>query len=174
MAFPFSTTSHSTRSERAFPGFLAGSTVIRQACAVPITTAAEFVRLRTSDESELYHRAAHDTAEVETWFEVIDQYPEMRFWVAQNKTVPIEILRVLAQDDDDRVRSMVAMKRKLPADLCEHLATDPNDAVRMSIARHKNTPTHVLELLTRDAWPEVAVAAAARLAEAAPQSTRES
>jgi hypothetical protein len=42
------------------------------------------------------------------WLGVIRDYPDMRFWVAQNKTVPVSILGVLAADDDQRVRSMVA------------------------------------------------------------------
>lgn len=129
-----------------------------------LTDAEEFVLLRTSEDPQAYHRATHDTASLETWFEVIERYPDMRFWVAQNKTVPPEVLRVLARDDDPRVRSMVAMKRTLESGVLEGLANDPNDAVRMSVARHRNTPRPVLEKLAADdAWPEVQRVAQDRL-----------
>jgi hypothetical protein len=75
-----------------------------------IESAEEFVRLRTSEEPDKYHRAAHEEATVETWLQVIERYPEMRFWVANNKTVPLEVLEVLRQDADARVRSMVRCK----------------------------------------------------------------
>jgi hypothetical protein len=72
-----------------------------------IASAEEFVRLRTSDDPADYGRAAHDEATEETWREVIKRFPEMRFWVAQNKTVPLNILEELRMDPDERVRSMV-------------------------------------------------------------------
>ena len=76
-----------------------------------IDSADEFVRLRRSDDPAEYGRAARDEASTETWLEVIDRYPDMRFWVAQNKTVPLEVLEILRQDPDERVRSMVLHKR---------------------------------------------------------------
>jgi len=127
---------------------------------VTILSASEFLRLRSSDVPAEYHRAAHDDAAIDVWRDVIEQYPDMRFWVAQNKTVPVDGLRLLATDQDWKVRSMVAMKRKLPDDLCTLLALDSNDAVRQSIARHRNTPDGVLSVLAADSWPPVAEAAA--------------
>jgi hypothetical protein len=76
-----------------------------------IESADEFVRLRTSEDPSEYRRAAHDLAAEETWREIIDRFPQMRFWVAQNKTVPLPILEVLRRDPDERVRSMVRAKR---------------------------------------------------------------
>jgi hypothetical protein len=76
-----------------------------------IESAEEFMRLRTSDDPSEYARAAHDEATVETWREVVERFPEMRFWVAQNKTVPLVILEELRSDPDERVRSMVRAKR---------------------------------------------------------------
>ena len=63
-----------------------------------IESAEEFKRLRESEVPEEYRRAAHDEASSETWLEVLNKFPELSFWVAQNKTVPLEILHVLADD----------------------------------------------------------------------------
>ena len=130
-----------------------------------LETAEEFVRLRTSADPEEQSRAATDEAAVSTWINIVERYPNMRFWVAQNKTVPVEILERLAADDDPKVRSMVAkMKRKLGPLLLETMALDPNDAVRMAVARHPNTPPDVLaRLAQQDPWVEVRNVAAARL-----------
>jgi hypothetical protein len=34
----------------------------------------------------------------------------MRFWVALNKTVPVSVLEILANDPDEKVRDMVLRK----------------------------------------------------------------
>jgi hypothetical protein len=75
-----------------------------------IESAEEFVRLRSSEIPEEYRLAAHDRADESTWREIVDRFPEMRFWVAQNKTVPLSILEVLRDDPDEQVRSMVRAK----------------------------------------------------------------
>jgi len=75
-----------------------------------IESAQEFVRLRTSEDPAEYQRAAHDEASEDTWRDVVDLYPDMRLWVAQNKTLPLSILKTLRHDPDERVRSMVRAK----------------------------------------------------------------
>ena len=75
-----------------------------------IESADEFRRLRESENREEYLRAAHDEAPVEVWMEVIRRWPDMRFWVAQNKTVPVSVLQVLVNDPDENVRDMVQRK----------------------------------------------------------------
>jgi len=93
-----------------------------------IESADEFVRLRTSEDPADYGQAAHDEAEEATWHEVIDGFPEMRFWVAQNKTVPLSILERLRQDADERVVPMVRMKRAWAR-------AHPEDSIRPSPIR---------------------------------------
>lgn len=115
-----------------------------------IESAAEFVRLRESEVRAEYERAAHDDAPEEVWFQVLADRPDMRFWVAQNKTVPLSVLRVLATDGDDRVRSMVARKRKLDRGLFEVLAADRDDGVRCSVARNAKVPEDILATLAAD------------------------
>ncbi len=120
-----------------------------------IGSAEEFYRLRSSDNPAEYRRAAREEATVETWMEVIRRYPDLRKWVAQNKTVPVEILTVLARDEDWRVRTMVAMKRKLTPELFETLSCDPNEGIRHSIVVNKKTPLRVLEKMRDDPWDTI-------------------
>ncbi|MFD4262621.1 hypothetical protein ACFWR9_34620 [Streptomyces sp. NPDC058534] len=105
-----------------------------------IESAEEFIRLRFSDVPEEYGRASTESAVPDVWREVIERHPEARFWVAQNKTISLEILQVLAGDPDPRVRAMVASKRKLTPDLLNMLAADPDESVRLTVARHKSVP----------------------------------
>jgi hypothetical protein len=130
-----------------------------------ITSAEEFVTLRTSTDSADYTRAQYESAPMDVWQEVIAHYPEMRFWVAHNKTVPADILAVLADDADPRVRYLVAAKRKAPAEVLTKLATDPDDSVRMAVAQNASTSHSVLKILIRDSWQPVVEEATRRLTE---------
>jgi hypothetical protein len=120
-----------------------------------IGSAEEFVRLRSSSNLIDYQRAAHDDAADAVWLDVIQRFPDYRFWVAHNKTVPVSILQVLAEDSDERVRGMVARKRKLPSELAAVLARDSSEIVRAATARHRNTPPEVLSALAGDPSPIV-------------------
>ncbi|MBA4013865.1 MAG: hypothetical protein C0481_18540 [Phenylobacterium sp.] len=125
-----------------------------------IDSADEFQRLRTSDDLDEQRRAALDAASEETWIEVIERFPDMREWVAINKTVPLKILRVLAADANVRVRFAVAAKLKLDRELFEKLVRDPDESVRARVAYNPRVPSDLLALLTHD--PEKFVAAASR------------
>ncbi|WP_143020534.1 HEAT repeat domain-containing protein [Sinosporangium album] len=120
-----------------------------------IESAAEFLALRLGDDPAGYNRAARDSAPLEIWLELVTHHSEAHFWVAQNKTVPIEILRILTASSDWRARSMVAGKNKATPDMLEALAKDDHDAVRHVVAGHRNTPTSTLVILCRDTWKEV-------------------
>lgn len=100
-----------------------------------IESAEQFVWLRRSELKEEYDRATNEDAPLDVWREVIDEYPDMRGWVAHNRTVPAEILRLLAEDEDPAVRLRVALKRDLPIDVVALLADDADEAVREAIAR---------------------------------------
>jgi hypothetical protein len=118
--------------------------------ALVIASAAEFAQLREGENRDLYLRAANETATEQVWLDVIARYPEFRFWVAQNKTVPDSILWILARDADCRVRSMLAQKRKLPIDLLEQLAKGSDESVRRRVALNPHTPPHILQQLSQD------------------------
>ena len=130
-----------------------------------IRSAEEFVRLRLSEDPGDYRRAANETASVQVWKEVIERYPDVRFWVAHNKTVPLEILAILAGDPDPKVRGMVSAKRKLTPELLTILAGDSDESVRIRVARHARTPRSVLESLSADSWDKIRSVAAERLRE---------
>jgi hypothetical protein len=87
----------------------------------------------------------------------------MREWVAHNKTVPMSVLEVLADDPDERVRSAVAMKNKLTSELFEKLASDSSDSVRAGIAYNRNAPPSILRKLAEDVAGHVADAARSRI-----------
>jgi hypothetical protein len=105
-----------------------------------IASADEFRDLRTSEDNEQYLRAAHDEAPISVWTDVIKRFPDMRMWVAHNKTVPVEILEVLAGDLNVQVRYTVARKRKLPESLQLRLAADPDESVRLAITQCESHP----------------------------------
>jgi len=129
-----------------------------------IDSVEEFIRLRTSDKPEEYSRAAHEPAPVAVWEALIERHPDMRFWVAQNKTVPVAILEVLARDEDSRVRSMVAAKRKLPANLQLLLASDPDEGVRERLVYNAKADPEALERIAAGS-DRVAAEAGRRLSE---------
>ncbi len=115
-----------------------------------IESAEEFVRLRTSCRPEEYLRAAEEEAATDVWIAVIQRYPDMRSWVAHNKSVPIEVLALLAVDPDPDVRSVVADRRKLTPELFRLLGADRDEAVRARIAYNKKVPLEVLGTLAAD------------------------
>jgi hypothetical protein len=115
-----------------------------------ISSADEFVSLRKSEKPEQYLRAANEDAAPEVWLNIIERFPDMRVWVVHNKTVPTEVLIVLARDPDPAVRLAVAMKNKLSTELFELLASDRDESVRQRLAYNKKTPIDILARLAED------------------------
>ena len=128
-----------------------------------IKSAEEFYRLRTSEIMEEYLRAAWEEAPVEVWRDVIRKYPDMHFWVAQNKTVPIEILEELADSPEWRVRHMIASKNKIPESLQKKLATDKNPLVRSALVTNKKVRLGTLYILLNDEDEEIRFKARERI-----------
>ena len=129
-----------------------------------ITSAEEFVRLRTSGDPQEYRRAANDEATVEVWKDVIQRFPEMKPWVIHNKQVQLEILELMARDPSASIRACVADKRKLGPRLFEALSRDADEDVRARIACNQKVPEEILRRLAADETELVRQAAAARLA----------
>lgn len=112
-----------------------------------ITSAEEFIRLRTSSKSEEYNRAAQEDAPLEVWFELVKNHPEMKEWVIHNKTIPVEILEYMVEDPDPQVRADIAQKRKLSTHIFDTLAQDPDERVKYALAYNtKNTLEDVLKI----------------------------
>ncbi len=114
-----------------------------------ITSAEEFVALRSSEIKAEYDRAAMEEAPSSVWREVIKKYPDYLRWVVHNKTVPLEILEELCVVDAAS-RPFIARKRKLSTALFENLSQDINSSVRLGIASNKKTPDAILERLIHD------------------------
>lgn len=128
-----------------------------------IYSAREFLDLRNSDRPEDYLRAANEPAALEVWLEIVRDLPEMKVWVARNKTVPAEILEILAKDPDVTVRHAVAMKNKLSPHLMLLLASDIDFSVRQRIAYNKNVGEEVLRKLSNDPSETISLIARNRL-----------
>uniref|UniRef100_B0T6B5 Leucine rich repeat variant n=1 Tax=Caulobacter sp. (strain K31) TaxID=366602 RepID=B0T6B5_CAUSK len=144
-----------------------------------IESAEEFVRLRTSQVPADYHRAAHEPASMQVWLDVIARYPGMKEWVVHNKTIPIEILRLLADDEDPSIRREVLRKNKvlgrnkIDRALVEKFARDPDEEVRADVAGNRDAPRDIVEQLANDPSSWVYVRARERLAEwAAPDAEK--
>lgn len=103
-----------------------------------IKSADEFIRLRTSEIKEEYDRSALETADISTWTEVIEKYPDYKDWVIHNKTVPIEILERLTLDKDPKIRSAVARKRNITDKIFLMLSRDNDENVRYALMCNTN------------------------------------
>jgi hypothetical protein len=127
-----------------------------------IHSAEQFVSLRSSTNPEEYLRAARDEAPLAVWLEVISRFPDMRKWVAGNKTVPQEVLEILQRDPDPEVRTWVATKNKLSYESFALLANDPSYSVRSRIVYNKKIPSDILLQLENDPDPMIALTARTR------------
>lgn len=128
-----------------------------------IESTEEFKRLRESDIPEEYCRAAHEGADIQVWKCVLEKYPDMAFWVAQNKAVPIEVLEVLSKHPDPKVRGMVARKRKITESLMLAFATDSDPSIRNTLVNNGKVTERVLKILVNDSWQTVSECAAENL-----------
>ena len=117
-----------------------------------IESVDEFIKLRLSESKEEYDRSTSEDASLETWHELISNHPEMREWVAQNKTVPVEILELLCSDQNVQVRCVVATKRKLSKELQLKLAQDSDESVRNRLVYNAKACKEALELLSNDTF----------------------
>lgn len=112
-----------------------------------IQSANEFVQLSEENSPRAVGEAAVCD---EVWFEVIRSYPTFKEWVVQNKTIPTSVLRILAADQDAKVRFAVAMKNRCDEEILERLSRDPDEAVRARVAWNRKTPRLVLNRLSAD------------------------
>ena len=103
-----------------------------------INSADEFIRLRTSEIKEEYDRSAHDNADISTWTEVIEKFPDCKEWVIHNTTVPVDILERLTLDNDPKIRSAVARKRKINDKIFLALSQDKDENVRYALMCNTN------------------------------------
>ena len=112
-----------------------------------IISAEEFVSLRSSSNPENYLRSINESTTLEIWFEIIHDYQSMREWVVLNKTIPLEVLETLINDNDPAVRRNIAMKNKLTRNMFDSLIEDKDASVRNRLIYNKNIPKDLLQKL---------------------------
>jgi hypothetical protein len=98
-----------------------------------IKDCAEFMKLRESDNLDDQYRAGHDEADVKVWLDIIENYPEFKKWVVNNKTIQIEVLEILCIDKDSNIRAEVARKRKINDKIFSVLSHDSDENVRYAL-----------------------------------------
>ena len=139
---------------------------------IMIRSVAEFVHLRTSEDPEDQTRATLDDADDKVWLAVIEQHPDLRKWVAHNKTISLSIIRLLIDDPDPLTRSWVARKRKLDRAMFIALSTDADERVRHALAANAKLPPDLLRLLSQDLIELVSTEAQQRLDQRAATKTK--
>jgi hypothetical protein len=137
-----------------------------------IRSVAEFVALRNSEDPADQTRATNGAADDKVWLFVIEHHPDLRKWVAQNKTVPLSILRLLIDDVDPVTRSWVARKRKLDRAMFVTLSADADERVRHALANNAKLPPDLLRLLSEDPVELVSTEAQQRLDQRAATKTK--
>jgi len=128
-----------------------------------IKSAEEFVRLRESDDMDEQDRASREEASMEVWLDVIERYPDMREWVAHNKTIPNEILEILSNDQDSKVRYMVSTRRSAGEKILEKLSDDTDESIRHSVACNPKVTKKILVKLLNDPWENIRISAENKL-----------
>lgn len=124
-----------------------------------INTAEEFNLLCLSNVEEDLARSMQTEASVEIWREILNIYPKRIIDVAQNKTIPPEIMKEIVLVGNEMARSIIAERRKLPGELFLLLSNDPSEIVRRKIAGNKKTPLDILFKLKNDSIENVAAVA---------------
>lgn len=69
-----------------------------------INSADEYKRWFDAPDSNERLDKLREPAALETWLEVIDRFPECRAEVAWNRELPLAVLEVLREDEDENVR----------------------------------------------------------------------
>ena len=115
-----------------------------------ILSAEEFVRLRESEDPSEYIRSGVDTAELSVWLDIIYKHPEMKVWVARNRTVPPEVIRLLAKDNDPLVSGSISRKYPLEDDLYHDLSRDIDEGIRAGLTYNKKIPIDILKYMSEN------------------------
>lgn len=120
-----------------------------------IHQASEFIAALENPESPDHSLIRFCEASTETWLEIVNHSEDATVWVALNKTIPIEVITVLAKHSSARVRRFAADKNSITPELIALLATDSDPSVRLRIANHKKTSPEILRTLLQDDWDQV-------------------
>lgn len=72
-----------------------------------INSVDEFIDLRTSDKESDIQRAMEEPAADEIWWELLEKHAELAMWVAENETIPEDVIRTLRNHYDQTVRRIL-------------------------------------------------------------------
>lgn len=101
-------------------------------------------------ENDIYS-AKNEIASIETWNEiVINSSSDIKIWAIRNKNIPIEILLLLVNDENENIRWEIATKNKLSYELFDILSRDSCASVRHRLVCNKNIPLTILIRLSSD------------------------
>ena len=128
-----------------------------------ITSIEEFVKLVESNDIYRNDRIRTETVAQDILLRFVKEYPQYRRVVTINKNLPVDVLLILANDEDPNVRFDIAMKRRISVEIMELLAKDKSESVRERIAWNAKTPIEILKVLEKDVAPRVAETARRRL-----------
>jgi CheY-like chemotaxis protein len=79
-----------------------------------------------------------------------EKHERIRSRVAENPNTSQETLQMLSKDSISDVRLSVAENPKTPVSILETLAHDENEDVRLGLAENPKTPKHILQTLSAD------------------------
>jgi hypothetical protein len=76
-------------------------------------------------------------ASTQTWLEIIHHSEEAAVWVALNKTIPLEVIEVLAKHSSAQVRRFAADKNQITPGLILLLVTDSDPSACLRITKRR-------------------------------------
>jgi hypothetical protein len=79
-----------------------------------------------------------------------NENPKIRASVASSYHAPEDLFEQLASDSDESVRGWLARNEAVPCDILRRLATDESESVRGWLALNYYVPADVMELLAED------------------------
>ncbi|MGK9172783.1 hypothetical protein KXR87_06095 [Yokenella regensburgei] len=115
-----------------------------------INSPEEFIELRNSDTFVKYNRASTEEAPISVWNEIIAKNPEMRVWVARNRTIPREIIGRLSKDNDPLVRDAICSKYPLDIDIYLLFSRDLDEGIRTRLTYNKGLPLAILKEMSEN------------------------
>jgi hypothetical protein len=106
--------------------------------------------------------ANHELLQQVLWRLAIDERLSVRKYVAKHPHTPVDILRIWVKKEA-QLRVWLAQNASLPSDMIEILACDASPLVRLAIACNPSTPSSVLKKLSHDTEVEIRRAVASNI-----------
>lgn len=108
-----------------------------------------------SDFFEVSAKAGHPDFKQEVLGFALHPNPSVRIRIAENTSVPTDVLELLSIDVASEVRIAVALNPATPVDITYMLAYDEDPTVRYGLAEDYHAPIGVLKILANDENPYV-------------------